>query len=259
MNNKIDCNIIYITLLYKLLKYMGVKCLNRYFTQYCKNGSIEKKHISFLKNKKIVIDTSIYLYKFRSQDSLHESFYNMITMFRKYEIIPLFIFDGKPPPEKMDALKERKLLKADAEKEYKLLDKSLETIEDQETKDAILSEMEALKRKFVRISDKHVKSVKKIMDTYGVQYYDAFGEADKICAYLCKEKCYGCMSDDMDMFVYGCHFVIRHLSMVNETVLVYDIKKILSDLEMPFSLFKQVAILSGTDYNIHDNDISLYV
>ena len=110
---------------------MGVKCLNRYFTQHCKKGSIEKKHISCLKNKKIAIDTSIYLYKFCSQESLHESFYNMITLFRKYEIIPLFIFDGKPPPEKMDAIKERTLLKADAEKEYNLLNKSLETIEDQ--------------------------------------------------------------------------------------------------------------------------------
>lgn len=237
---------------------MGVKCLNRYFTQYCKKNSIVKKHISCLKHRKIAIDTSIYLYKFRSQDSLHESFYNMITLFRKYEIIPLFIFDGKPPPEKMDALKERRLLKADAEKEYKLLQESLQSIDDPETKESILGEMEVLKRQFVRISDKHVKSVKKIMDSYGVQYYDAFGEADRVCAYLCKEKCYGCMSDDMDMFVYGCPFVIRHLSLINETILLYNIEKILKDLEMPFDLFKQVAVLSGTDYNIYDNDISLY-
>lgn len=237
---------------------MGVKCLNRYLTQQCQKTSIEKQHISCLKGKKIVIDTSIYLYKYRSQDSLHESFYNMISLFRKYGIIPLFVFDGKPPPEKMDALKERKLLKIDAEKEYHLLKDSLQTIEDNEMKDSIMSEMEVLKRQFVRISDKDVKSVKKIMDAYGVKYYDAFGEADRICAYLCKEKCYGCLSDDMDMFVYGCKIVIRHLSLINETALFYHTDKILNDLNMTHGLFKQVAILSGTDYNIYDNDVSLY-
>ena len=165
---------------------MGVKCLNRYLTQQCQRSSITKEHISCLKGKKIVIDTSIYLYKYRAQDALHESFYNMISLFRKYDIIPLFIFDGKPPPEKMDALKERKMLKLDAEREYNVLQNSLDTIEDNGMKETILGEMEVLKRKFVRISDRHVKSVKKIMDAYGVHYYDAFGEADRVCAYLCK-------------------------------------------------------------------------
>jgi 5'-3' exonuclease len=237
---------------------MGVKCLNRYLTQQCKKSSITKQHISCLKGKKIAIDTSIYLYKYRSQESLHESFYNMISLFRKYDITPLFVFDGKPPPEKMDALKERKMLKLDAEKEYNVLQKSLESIEDNELKDTILSEMEILKRQFVRISEYHVKSVKKIMDAYGVHYYDAYGEADLTCAYLCKEKCYGCMSDDMDMFVYGCNVVIRHLSLINETVLLYYMDNILTDLDMPHSMLKQISVLSGTDYNIHDNDVSLF-
>ena len=96
------------------------------------------------------------------------------------------------------------------------------------------------------------------MNAYGVLYYDAYGEADRVCAYLCKEKCYGCMSDDMDMFVYGCSVVIRHLSLINETVLVYHMDRILSDLDMPHSLLKQISVLSGTDYNIHDNDVSLF-
>ena len=56
---------------------MGIKCLNRYLTQQCQKTSITKEHISYLKGKKIAIDTSIYLYKYRSQDSLQESFYNM--------------------------------------------------------------------------------------------------------------------------------------------------------------------------------------
>jgi hypothetical protein len=61
----------------------------------------------------------------------------------------------------------------------------------------------------------------------------------------------------MDMFVYGCSRVIRHFSLANETVLVYNTEDILNDLKIPFTMFKQIAILSGTDYNTNDN-ISLY-
>ena len=87
---------------------MGIKCMNRYLMQYCRNGSIEKKSLSFLSNKKIAIDTSIYLYKYRSQEALHENFYSMISLFHKYNIIPIFVFDGKPPVEKLDALRNEK-------------------------------------------------------------------------------------------------------------------------------------------------------
>ena len=83
---------------------MGIKYLNKYLMQNCKNKSIEKKHLSYLSGKKIVIDTSIYLYKYQAQNALQENFYHMISLFRKYNIHPLFVFDGKPPIEKMDAL-----------------------------------------------------------------------------------------------------------------------------------------------------------
>lgn len=236
---------------------MGIKCLNRYFMQNCKH-SIRKMHLSALSGKKIVVDTSIYLYKYQHQKNLHENIYLMISLFHKYNIVPLFVFDGKPPPEKMDALKERKLMKDSAEMKYNELSDSLDQIQDKELIDTILSEMDLLKRQFVKISDKDVKSVKKIMDAYGVQYYDAQGESDKVCGYLTKEKFDGCMSDDMDMFVYGCPIVLRHLSLFNETILVYKFHDILKELNFTFPLFKQIAILSGTDYNIYDNNVSLF-
>ena len=240
---------------------MGIKYLNKYLMQNCKNKSIEKKHLSYLNNKKIVIDTSIYLYKYQSQSALQENFYLMISLFRKHNIHPLFVFDGKPPIEKMDALKERKEMKDIAKEEYQKLSNSLSEIDmesdDEELRESILLEMEKLKRQFTKISDKNVKSVKEIMDAYGVNYYDAPGEADKICAYLSRKLQCPCMSDDMDMFVFECPFVIRQFQLSNETFMFYKKEEILNELQMSFPLFKQMCVLSGTDYNIHDNNISL--
>lgn len=85
---------------------MGIKHLNRYIQTQCKS-SIKQIHLSELTNKKIVIDTSIYLYRYASDNTLLENFYLMISIFRQYNIIPLFIFDGKPPKEKKDLLKKK--------------------------------------------------------------------------------------------------------------------------------------------------------
>jgi flap endonuclease-1 len=240
---------------------MGIRCLNRYLTKNCKKTSIQKSHLSSLRDKFIVIDISIYLYKFASQNALHEKVYHMISLFHKYNIIPLFVFDGKPPPEKNQTLKERRLNKIDAESKYNNLDNELSTTEDSETKAKIIREMEQLKRQFVKISEKDVSSVKEIMDTFGVRYYSAYGEADQFCASIQKSSkydCYACMSDDMDMFVYGCSRVIRNFNLTNETLLVYNMDNILQDLNISSSIFKQIAVLSGTDYNPGDNNVTLY-
>ena len=86
---------------------MGIKHLNRYLQTNCKTG-ISKISLNDLRGKKIAIDTSIYLYRFRGEDALLENFYLMISIFREYNITPLFIFDGKPPKEKNNLIKKRK-------------------------------------------------------------------------------------------------------------------------------------------------------
>ena len=232
---------------------MGIKNLNRFLRENCSKQSISKKHLKYLKNKTVVIDTSIYLYKFAGENSLMESMYLFISILKSYFITPLFVFDGKPPPEKRDLLRQRKIEKKDAEQKYNHLKLILETATDEEKRE-IIQEMESLKRQIVRVRDEDIKKVKELMDAYGVIYYDAPGEADYLCGYLVKTgKAWGCVSDDMDMFLYGCKNVIRNLSLMNHTVILYDTNSILSDLNMTETQFFEIMVLSGTDYNIHSN------
>ena len=100
---------------------MGIKHLNKYIQSNC-SKSIKQISLNDLRNKKIVIDTSIYLYRFLGENALLENFYLMISIFREYNIIPLFVFDGKPPKEKHDLLQKRKGDKRCAELKYKQME-----------------------------------------------------------------------------------------------------------------------------------------
>jgi hypothetical protein len=61
------------------------------------------------------------------------------------------------------------------------------------------------------------------------------------------------MSDDMDMFLYGCPLVVRHISLMNHTAVLYDTEEILKELNITARHFCEIMVLSGTDYNINSN------
>jgi 5'-3' exonuclease len=209
--------------------------------------------VSQLSGKKIVIDVSIYLYKYIAENSLIENMYLMLSIFRYYQIIPIFIFDGKPPHEKKELLQKRREDKKTAEQEYQQLKKKLtldsEHIEEYEKQD-IQNQMDLLKKQFIFLNKETIEEVKQLMRAYGATYYDAPGEADELCAALViKNKAWACLSEDMDLFVYGCPRVLRYFSLLNHTVILYDLVKILDHLDMNQNELSEICVLSGTDYN----------
>ena len=228
---------------------MGIKNLNRFLYENCTKKSIRKFHLNELANKTIVVDTSIYLYKYSSEDSLMENMYLLISILKYYKIISIFIFDGKPPPEKRELLQKRRSIKKEAEEKYNELKNKLD---DEKSNQTVQVELDRLKRLFVRISDESIKKVKTLMEAYGVTYYEAPGEADHLCAFMVNNNiAWGCISDDMDMFLYGCNYVIRNISLLKHTAILYDTAQIWMDLEMTEQNFREIMVLSGTDYNIH--------
>lgn len=237
---------------------MGIPHLNNFLLKNCSNQSIGKKHMSSFAGKTIVIDTSIYLYKFIGCNALMENMYSMITTFHYYRITPIFIFDGKPPEEKKDILKQRYMDKQAAEAKYNELKLKLETVAPDE-KTEIAVELDKLRMRFIRIKREDIDQVKSLMESCGVQYYDAPGEADQMCAKMVINKqAWACMSDDMDMFVYGCTRVMRHISLLNHTVIFYNTNGILRELQIHMKHFREIMILSGTDYNANapTNDVN---
>lgn len=229
---------------------MGIKDLNRYLLNNCVSPESICKNISLseFKGKIIVVDTSIYIYKFLETNALIENMYLLISIMIDAGIIPVFIFDGKPPPEKRELLYQRKLKKKEAEQLYNELKLKQEQDQDQETS-VSNREMEWLQKQFLRINHTHINIVKDLLTAYGIEYYVASGEADELCAQLViSNKAWACMSDDMDLLVYGCPRVIRHMSLLNKKAALYNLHSILNDLHMTLPVFRQILVLSGTDY-----------
>jgi len=235
---------------------MGIKNLNTFMRDNCPE-SIKCISLAELSGKKIAVDISIYIYKFVGDDSLIENTYLMLSVFRYYNIIPIFIFDGKPPPEKRELLQKRKADKKHAENEYNNLKNKLETMKNEEhtseaeEKREIIATMDSLKKRFVYVNKEKIDKVKEMIRAYGLTYYDAPGEADELCAMLViKKKVWACLSEDMDMFVYGCKRVLRYISLLHHSVVLYDTTKILEELGITLKEFREICVLSGTDYNI---------
>jgi len=189
------------------------------------------------------------------ENALIENMFLLISICRHYKITPVFIFDGKPPSEKMDTLIERVKCKNQAEEEYKELEVRMQTQElSNIEKQKLNKEMLDLKRQFVRIRPRHLNEIKELMDAFGIKYIEAESEADTLCAKLCLSGfAQACLSDDMDMFVYGVPIVLRHLSLFNHTAVMYDYSGILDELDISRSDFKDILLLSKHDYNNTEN------
>jgi flap endonuclease-1 len=233
---------------------MGIKHLNKFLRTEC-GDSIKVISIAELSGKKIAVDISIYMYKYESNEALIENMYILLAIFRQYNIIPIFIFDGKPPTEKKALLQKRREDKKEAEKEYNILKQKLDMNITCDDKQEIITSMDLLKKQFIYINKEKIDQVKNLIRSYGATYYDAPGEADELCAQLVlKNKVWACLSEDMDMFVYGCTRVIRYLSLFNRTAVLYDMKGILENLNFTQKELREICVLSGTDYNIQNCD-----
>ena len=223
---------------------MGVKHLNKFLYDQCPRGM---QYITFeqLRGQTIVVDISIYLYRFKAFDDLNALIQKMLSDFNLYNIRGIFIFDGKPKQNKQKELIIRKEQKEKAWEQYKKLVES-NTSSDQ---------LQVLKQQCTKINITDVKNVKHIMDEMGVTYTVAPHEADELCAKLSVNNQLYCMSDDMDMLVYGCNRVLRNVNFDTKTAILYKLDDILGYLKLSYDDFKRLCVLSGTDYYKSNSNI----
>jgi flap endonuclease-1 len=228
---------------------MGIKHLNQFISKEC-SDALKVVTLNDLSGKTVVVDANIFMYRFISDCALLENMYSMISFFQMHGIVALFIFDGKPPEEKRNTLKKRSRLKRIAEMQYNRLVDSSSNGNGNGSSSSSSTALKALRRRFIRVSDDDFDRVKSLMRALGVQYIVAVGEADALCAQLVmKRKAFACVSDDTDLFVYGCCRVLRHINLFDQTATLYDMHKMLNILGMTMTEFRQICVISGTDYH----------
>ena len=215
---------------------MGIYKLSKYINEHCKEAYFNSS-LQLLQNKIIVIDFMQFIYKFKQEGNLVEKLYLMCSLFRNYNIIAIFVFDGKP-----DTIKKTCLINRSNQRKV-LRDK---------LKDPNLNEnsIKELEKQLIQINKNDIEISKSIILFMGFQIIQARYESDPILSYLSKRSnILGCMSEDSDMFVFGCKFVIKSLNLKNKTIIVYNLNKILKQLNLKFYEFKLLCMLTKNDYN----------
>jgi flap endonuclease-1 len=231
---------------------MGIKGLTNLIRENSPN-SIKHEGLYTLKDKKLAIDTSIFLYKSLTNvrykgDYLRNGhgkpvshivgILNKTVKFLSLGITPIYIFDGKPPDEKRECLDERNR-------------KSKECI--QKMENATGKEKLDLEKASVRITKNHIEDLKHLFHLMGVSYIQVDGEAESYAAEMCRMGLVDAVvTEDMDTLVYGCPIVIRDC--IDRTIkrpdviTTFNYQQILTDMGLTPDQFSDMCILCGCDY-----------
>jgi flap endonuclease-1 len=246
---------------------MGIKDLKLLIKKYCPD-TITYLSYEDLKNSKIAIDTSIYLYKFKyGGNNFLLNFIKQIHKFREFNITPIYVFDGKPPLEKKEVINSRKEIKRkkyerkeEIEKkliEYKNIVKDTsdkKTLYEENTK-ILEDELKKLNLTIISIEKGDIESLKELFSILNIQFIEANTEAEIVCAQLSKEnKVDLCLSDDTDVLANGSIFITGYNFKKNNLV-KYDYPKILKELKLSNEEFVDLCILCGCDYAAKINKI----
>jgi len=242
--DKIDLNIY----IYSKINTMGIKELNPFLQQ--NTDCVEEWDMCCLKNKKVAIDTSIYLYKYLyGGGNYKDKFIQQIYRFRLNKITPIYIFDGKPTQEKKQEIKHRSQKKMHTRQLINDLKLKCEEQVDLEVKSKLEKEIKDREAKFINVTKQHVIDLKYMLDIMNVKYIQANCEADIICSQLYKNgRVDMVLSDDMDLLVSGTGLLLRGFSVNTNKIMVYNLEKILEQLGLTEAQWIDFCILCGCDY-----------
>jgi flap endonuclease-1 len=226
-----------------------MKLLFRYAAYAIRNGNLVD-----YKGMILAIDVSIFLYKsLCSNGDMVSYFCKMICRLLENGISPVFVFDGKPPKEKIRILEMRRKNRAKQSEKIVELQKQLDELK---MATATSTEIRALttkiakkKRNRIYVTRDHVRDCKLLFDMMGVPYIQANGEAEALCAYLCRRGlAHGCITDDSDALANGAPFVLSEFHPDKNTVVETNLSLVLATLKLDYAQFIDMCILCGCDY-----------
>lgn len=227
---------------------MGIKCLLKLINET--SELIQNVDNSKYKFKRIAIDISILIYRIiisvRNSGADYTNQKGEITshilgLFNKTVdllsngIIPVYIFDGKPPDIKNKTIESRKQIRK------KALEK-LETATNEQDK------IKYLKRSS-SISKEQWEQCKELLIMMGIPFINAPEEADSQCAWLAKNGLVdGVLTEDMDILTFGSPKIIRNLTSHKINTTEISLEKILEKFKLTHDQFIEFCILLGCDY-----------
>jgi len=262
---------------------MGIHSLNKFIRNNCPEV-YEPVHISEYSFKKVAIDISLYLCKFKTiyGDGWLSAFLKLIMCLRKNEVHCVFIYDSGAPPEKEkerqdrreqrektrdkvckleDALNQYYLTSEISEDLLNLWERCKKSSKIKVTK-RLLNDTDKIDMNFIEDKVKKMRSqileihkedfdkTKELFDILNVPYYNAPLEAETMCSDICKRGLVDAvLSDDTDVLAYGSPVFLSKINTGNGICMRIKYENLLDKLELKTDEFLDLCIMCGTDYN----------
>jgi flap endonuclease-1 len=256
---------------------MGIKNLHRILEKYAPS-CYQTRHLSYYSFKKIAIDISLYLYKYKAihGDKWVECFISLVIALRKWDVHCIFIYDGKAPMEKIEEQLRRRDTRAKMGDKIELLEKEIKDFEEHGIVGDLLSEMNekvgavvSLFRKNTRVNIAAIKdkldSMKSMMisivpedivlsqqlfDLLQIPYLTAPAEAECYASLLCVDgKVDAVLSEDTDVLAYGTPCFLTKVDTRADTVVEINYSAIMNETGMSRDTLTDLCIMCGCDYN----------
>ena len=194
------------------------------------------------KGKKIGIDILGFLYRAKSRrQSTVLYIARLIAAFRRCGMIPVPVFDGRPPPEKQSLLDSRRCT------ENHLQSDEIQTEPPSQTKTHSLSQSTTC------FTGEEREFIKQLLYVCGVAPLNASGEADNVLAYLANTgEIAAVISHDMDLLVRG----VETLWVPDSYALpgdrggwaTYSCSNLCERASLSYTEFVTMSVLMGCDY-----------
>jgi len=260
---------------------MGIKNLNKLLKNRCPEV-FEEIHLSEYAYKKIAIDLTLFLCKFKSiqGDNWLSAFINLVVSLRRNEIHCVFIYDSGSPIEKAGEKEDRQENREKMKKRINEIEESLQIYyKTGEIKDILMELNNKEKKKLspqkrvmkneeefdIKIVEEKFKKMqnyiwtitkedfdltKQLFDILCIPYYDSPMEAECMCADLAKTgRVSAALSEDTDVLAYLSPVFLTKINTSNDTCVRIEIKNILEALDITKEQFLDLCILHGCDYN----------
>lgn len=232
---------------------MGVKNLMIIIKKYAPN-SITQNRISKYANSVFAIDANLMLYRMvfgvrktgvdimngeTVVTHIHTLLLKLLA-FRKYNITPIFVFDGKSPNIKSITMAKRKL------HTKQMIAKYTEITDDMNT-----SEKNKYFLRKTELTSGQINECRKLIELFGCQIINSKGEADIVCALLTRQnKADYIVTDDMDVLLFGGDKILKNFTTNDKkTFQQIDRSPMLDALGITQKQLVELGILLGTDYN----------
>jgi len=267
---------------------MGINNLNKFLRKNCIHV-FKEIHISEYAYKKVAIDISLFLCKFKAVcgDNWVSAFINLISCLRQNEIHCVFIFDNGCPVEKLGEREERKKQQDNMRKKISDLNESLDVYKKTGVIDDLLNELHdkiskddgskrllSQKKHFnLRLVEEKIKKMsnyilnisksdfeltKELFRILNVPFYDAPLEAECACADLCKRGIVDAvLTEDTDVIAYGSNIFLSKIDTTNGTCVQIVYEDVLKSLKLNESEFLDLCIMFGCDYNKNINKVGI--